>query len=362
MRSWYTAMPGETASCVGCHEQPSESPVVRPELAATRTPVAIEPWYGPARGFDFEREVQPVLDKYCVELPRRPAADRRPPIADLRAERFAVDYQGLPLSQLGASRLDPAASQQVGQVRRLQSLEQAARRPQDALHAGLRSPDPLHPPREHRGLRGPARAGEYHADTSELVQMLQKGHYGVELDREAWDRLITWIDLNGPCHGTWSDVAPIPYAADRRRYELAQLFGGPKLDLEAVPEGATAGLSGRGVPASAALPGKPAAPHARGPSQLAQRGWDCPAPASQPAAGGRHLCHRDANDRPGRGRRAPPGANPCRPIRDGLGRRPSGRIPAGRCHDPARLLDEHLRDQQRSSSAASIRTIFRASS
>jgi hypothetical protein len=26
----------------------------------------IRPWYGPVRGFSFNREVQPVLDKYCV--------------------------------------------------------------------------------------------------------------------------------------------------------------------------------------------------------------------------------------------------------------------------------------------------------
>ena len=51
---------------------------------------------------------------------------------------------------------------------------------------------------------------EYHANTSELVQMLEKGHYNVALDAEAWDRLYTWIDLNGPCHGTWGEVAPIP--------------------------------------------------------------------------------------------------------------------------------------------------------
>ena len=40
--------------------------------------------------------------------------------------------------------------------------------------------------------------------------MLQKGHYGVVLNREAWDRLITWIDLNVPCHGTWHEHQPIP--------------------------------------------------------------------------------------------------------------------------------------------------------
>ena len=67
--------------------------------------------------------------------------------------------------------------------------------------------------------------GEYHADTSELVQLLRKGHYGVKLGDSDWDRLITWIDLNGPCHGTWNEVGPVPEAADRRRRELQQRFG-----------------------------------------------------------------------------------------------------------------------------------------
>ncbi len=65
-RSWYTAMPGETATCIGCHEPQNSTPSLRRTLAATKAPVAIEPWRGPARAFGFTREVQPVLDRYCV--------------------------------------------------------------------------------------------------------------------------------------------------------------------------------------------------------------------------------------------------------------------------------------------------------
>ena len=235
MRSWYTAMPGEQASCVGCHEQPRETPRTRFEQAATRKPVEIEPWYGPARGFDFEREVQPVLDKHCVgchDGQQRPGGR---PIADLRSERFADDYRGLPLSNLGARRLEP-------ELRALP--EKFAPHEPDFEFLGDRKTrytpayEALIPfirrvnVEDYVGMHVP---GEYHADTSELVQMLQKGHYGVELDREAWDRLITWIDLNGPCHGTWGEVHPIPGGADRRRRELARQYGGPADDPEAVP-------------------------------------------------------------------------------------------------------------------------------
>ncbi len=229
MRSWFAAMPGEVLSCVGCHEQAKEIPVTHRKLAAKRSPDKIEPWYGPARGFDFEREVQPVLDRYCVAChDGQPSAAVRPSrladrIADLRSERYAQDYRGRPLTKLGATRLHPAVRKALGgtAVRYTPAYEALApyiRRVNIEDDVELLVP------------------GEYHADTSELIQMLTKGHHNVRLDREAWDRLITWIDLNGPCHGTWGEVAPIPEGASQRRWELCRLYGGPEEDPEAVPE------------------------------------------------------------------------------------------------------------------------------
>ena len=226
MRSWYTAMPGEKASCVGCHEQPKDTPLVRYETAALKTPVEIEPWYGPARGFDFEREVQPVLDRYCVGC--HDGSDDKP---DLRAERFVQNYQGSPLSDLGASRLDPELQPKFASCesthRNIGTIKMRYTPAYEALIPFIRRVNV----EDHVGLHVP---GEYHAGTSELIQMLEKGHHNVELDDEAWDRLVTWIDLNGPCHGTWGDVADIPCDIDKRRRELALKYGGPKDDPEAV--------------------------------------------------------------------------------------------------------------------------------
>ena len=66
MRSWFTAMPGEVVSCVGCHEKQNTAPPARPTHGRLPTAAGDPPWYGPARGFDFRREVQPVLDKHCI--------------------------------------------------------------------------------------------------------------------------------------------------------------------------------------------------------------------------------------------------------------------------------------------------------
>jgi formylglycine-generating enzyme required for sulfatase activity len=223
MRSWFTAMPGETVSCVGCHEQPRQISVSRKRLAAIGPPVRIKPWYGSPRGLDFKRDVQPVLDKYCVGCHNDKPRPNGREIPDLRSESYVKDYHGRELTKLGANRLHPAVREALGGTKvkytpAYEALVPYIRRVNIEDHVGLLVP------------------GEYHADTSELIQMLSKGHHNVQLDKEAWDRLITWIDLNGPCHGTWGQVSPIPDGADLRRRELGRLYGGPKDDPEEIPE------------------------------------------------------------------------------------------------------------------------------
>ncbi|MBM4017807.1 MAG: hypothetical protein FJ288_05675 [Planctomycetes bacterium] len=241
MRSWYTAMPGETVACIGCHERTGDAP---PPVAASGLPTAaaaarggaaapgapaalargaveITPWRGPPRGFDFEREVQPVLDRHCAGChDGRPRPDGLR-TADLRSEREAPGYKGKLIADLGVQRMHPAMKAATGGFIRYTPAY-------DALLPYIRRVGV----EDDVSLLVP---GEYHADTSELVQMLKKGHQGVRLDAEAWDRLVTWIDLNAPCHGTWGDVFPPPTDAPRRRMEMRLLYGGPTEDPEAVP-------------------------------------------------------------------------------------------------------------------------------
>lgn len=218
MRSWVSARPGETSSCVGCHENAETPPAPQYSVAASRSPRKLEPWYGRARGFDFAREVQPVLNKYCVSC-----HDGRDGLCDLRREELVPDYQGRTLGYLGRTRLrEEHRSLHDGRVRHTPAYE--------ALTPYIRR---VNVGDEVNILT----AGYYHADTSELIQLLQRGHHGVVLDKQAWDRLITWIDLNGPCHGTWRDVytVPMPECADKRRAELFALYGGPADDPEWIP-------------------------------------------------------------------------------------------------------------------------------
>jgi len=69
MQSFLTVMPGETTSCVGCHEQRTNTPsnISTSSLVALKRPLRkITPIPGIPDVFDFPRDIQPILDKLCL--------------------------------------------------------------------------------------------------------------------------------------------------------------------------------------------------------------------------------------------------------------------------------------------------------
>jgi formylglycine-generating enzyme required for sulfatase activity len=248
MRSWFTAMPGEAVTCVGCHEHANAAPPRLPSGVPTGLPQPITPWRGPVRGFSWDREVQPVLDTYCVGCHNGQAQPGGAVIADLRR----AEPRSLPLSPFP---FPPAFYE---------------------LRRFVRSP----------GLEGPSviPVADYHADTSPLVQILRMGHHGVQLDDEGWDRLVTWIDLNAPAYGTWLEIPTVrnreqylrqptaffasglrPSAVSeiqhfrQRRLEMARRYGGVDVDPEAIPAAPPAPVTPR-LPPPAAPPAEFVAP------------------------------------------------------------------------------------------------------
>ncbi len=228
MRSWFTAMPGEVLSCVGCHEKQNTGVPNEQTRAARGAPREIAPWYGSVRGFNFAREVQPVLDRHCVPCHHGQEeidgsevftaagfAGKRPPSAlpDLRGTEMIDDWNsGI------AGHVNPKYGGKFSAA--YAELHRYVRRP--GIESNIRLQEPM----------------EFHVSTTELGQMLAKGHHGVKLDAEAWDRLSTWIDLNAPYHGTWSEIAgreTVEPLATRAR-ELKRRFTGVDEDPEAIPE------------------------------------------------------------------------------------------------------------------------------
>jgi len=70
MQSFLTVMPGETTSCVGCHEHRTQTPENRSNngtlLALQRNPSHVAPIGGIPDVFDFPRDIQPILNKHCL--------------------------------------------------------------------------------------------------------------------------------------------------------------------------------------------------------------------------------------------------------------------------------------------------------
>lgn len=177
MRSWLTAMPGETVSCVGCHDRSHRaSQAARHDLALSRPPAEIAPWHGPPRGFGFLREVQPVLDRHCVRCHDGRGPDRG---------GAAPDFRRLPAVHLAATDANYVSGTFPPSYVALRQFVRAATIESD-MH-----------------LLTPA---EFHAETTRLVRLLKKGHYGVSLTAQEWSRIVTWIDLNTPAHGSWREI------------------------------------------------------------------------------------------------------------------------------------------------------------
>lgn len=187
MRSWLVGMPGERVSCTGCHENRAETLAARRTLAGQRMPGPLTPWFGPPRPFDFANEVYPVLQKHC---------------GGCHNDRPAVGPRGKP----SFSQPDVAY---------------------DTLHPYVHRPGP----EADMAMLNPM---EYHASSSRLIQMLEKGHHGVRLDslpRESRERLYCWIDLNVPRRGSFELPADKQHIA-QRRCELNKELAGIDLDPE----------------------------------------------------------------------------------------------------------------------------------
>ncbi len=214
MRSWMTAMPGESVSCAGCHQSEKKAPQTGHTMALLKPTAMIKSWYGPTRGFSYAREVQPVVDKYCIGCHNGQPQKDGSRIPDLRGTEKLTDWKSITPGNGGYVRA--AGKFSVGYA----ELHRFVRRP--GIESDYHMLEPM----------------EFHADTTQLVQMLKKGHHNVVLDAEAWDRLITWIDLNCPYHGTWGEEIDKPGRQRQRRRELLKLYGGIDADPEAVLDSA----------------------------------------------------------------------------------------------------------------------------
>ena len=217
MRAWSTLQPGERFSCVGCHEPKRETPSPGGfTLAMKSTPQNLEPVYGPARGFSFVREIQPILNRRCISCHDDP--DQNITWDEPFAENKANPIEGRAFSLLDTAHHDPTAMRYWSDS--YLALTQAG--PLEQRKGNIQG----HPNRlvswvtaqSEPSMLPPLSAGSI---KSELFDMLAEGHAGLELTQEELDKIACWIDLGVPYCGDYREACAWPAKA-RAEYAYYQ--------------------------------------------------------------------------------------------------------------------------------------------
>lgn len=94
MQSFLAVQPGERLSCLGCHEQRTRTSASAPEpLALRRAPSVIEPLRGVPAIPDFPRDIQPILDRRCVQCHSTDKASAGLNLSGDRTPSYSTSYE-----------------------------------------------------------------------------------------------------------------------------------------------------------------------------------------------------------------------------------------------------------------------------
>ena len=182
MRSLVYLQPGEAAGCVGCHEnRMSTVPSVK-TIASTREPSKLIPGPDGSKPLSYPILVQPVLDKKCVSCHNNEKAEGGVNLAGEPDGHYTKSYNAL---------INFVSFTYWG------------------------APEGNYEPRTE-----PLRFG---AIASKLTNILEKGHYDVNLTDEEWERLNVWIDTNALFYGAFN-------VEDQARQQNGERIDGPELE------------------------------------------------------------------------------------------------------------------------------------
>lgn len=163
MRSLVFLQPGEVASCVGCHEHRNKTPDRNlPQAVTVYDPV---PSAGPQYegGFSFARTVQPVLDRHCIGCHGLDKTEANLNLLGTRRGAYNMAHDSL----TGRGGLVAIA---------YRNSETPYSKPKDYFaHAG--------------------RLAKY---------LLNEHRKHVSLDRESFQCIVDWLDLNAQYYGDYS--------------------------------------------------------------------------------------------------------------------------------------------------------------
>ncbi len=158
---------GEFASCVGCHEHRASSPPTHYiSLRTESRPASITPPPWGAGPVDFVKQVQPILDRYCVECHDGPKPDGGINLSGDKTRFYNMAYESFVFP---------------GYV--------------DYYYIN-------------RGPNGNFPALSTGSWVSKLTKLIEAKHGDVDMDDQSRRCIYAWIDANVPYYGTWEMTRP----------------------------------------------------------------------------------------------------------------------------------------------------------
>ncbi len=189
MRSFTSLRPGETASCIGCHEDYDSVPANQPPAALARSPVQITPPPWGAIPMSFRDVVQPVLDRRCIGC--HDGSDGEDKSFDLTG-RHLVPAKGADNQSPGPPWPNVPHLVTTSFARLIPFVDFTKL----SGYGGGNLPLAPYSVGSHR---------------SRLVELLDRGHYDVRLTTDERRAIVAWIDCNAPYLGGWDEyVARAP--------------------------------------------------------------------------------------------------------------------------------------------------------
>lgn len=167
MQSFVTVQPGEVTGCVGCHEQRNHT-FRTPSIGSLqaydlhRKPAHIEPIDDVPAPLDFPRDIQPILDRHCVECHNPDRYDGRVDLAGDHTPKWSTSYET---------------------IRRLNLVVDGRNLPQ--------------------GNRKPRSIG---SSASRLMQLIDGSHHGAKLSAHEQKVVRLWIESSGTYAGTYASL------------------------------------------------------------------------------------------------------------------------------------------------------------
>ncbi len=228
-RTYVNYMPGETRSCVGCHETPRDAAtaVAKGVVKALTRPASVP---GPqpgektgGRALHFPADVQPVLDKHCVKCHsgKKPKADLRL-TGDMTA-LFSVSYESLiPERRRGRGRrrfelVGPTIGENHPKTGNVHYMPAKSFGSHNSVLVAMLSKGKVR-------LKDPKKA--------ETAARLAAKHKDLKLKPEELLKITNWVDTNSQFHGSYWGRKNLRYKDHPNfrpapTYEVAQSMTSP---------------------------------------------------------------------------------------------------------------------------------------